>query len=222
MQHKHLINFTVARAHALASKDAIHKCGAVVVNSDTYETLATGYNGPPAKFDDNSILFDKTPFRSSVVYPESELYGEHDWITKKHFMLHAEDNALSAAKKYNAANTALYCTHVTCPSCLMKAVKESVGRIYLEARFVNSFPKHRAVLEYILAHVKYPLQVLITPTRFVDHQEDPVFVHLASFLGFIREFDLPLNKYMEALDNLLLKNDFPYNKDNRLMMTKSS
>ena len=206
MKNRNLIMLQCARAHALASKDEIHKCGAVIINGDTSETLSTGYNGPPKGFADCSINFDKKEFllANKHNFPESKIYK--DYSTKKNFMLHAEDNALRQARVYSGVNKILFCTHVCCTSCLMAAIKQELSGIYLEGRFVNSFPTHCMELLHIIENVKYPLSVNITHPYFVDNNLEPKFISLSHFLIYVRRNDVPVSELQTVLWQLLTAN----------------
>jgi len=76
--------------------------------------LATGFNGPPRQLDDELVPWDKRP-------------------DKYHYIIHAEENALLFALGSHGSRpligSKLYCTHLPCPDCVLRAIRSDVAEI---------------------------------------------------------------------------------------------
>jgi dCMP deaminase len=102
--------------HSFFSKDPNTQIGAVVVDLDGI-VVGTGYNGPPALFNDNNI----------------------DWSrpNKYKYIKHAEENALDRIL-IRKNNLTLYVTGKPCPKCILKIIDYKIMNvIYFNSIKIN-------------------------------------------------------------------------------------
>jgi dCMP deaminase len=95
------------------SKDPSTNVGAVLVSSLNV-VLGTGFNGPPRQLDDNLVPWESRP----------DKYG---------YIIHAEENALwyslGSHGLQSLIGSKLYCTHIPCSECVLRAIRSDVAEI---------------------------------------------------------------------------------------------
>lgn len=103
----------MAKVIASRSKDPSTNVGAVLVDKNNV-ILSTGFNGPPRQLYDNMIPWETRP-------------DKYDYI------IHAEENALLFALGSHGSmpliGSKMYCTHIPCPSCVLRMIRADVAEI---------------------------------------------------------------------------------------------
>lgn len=93
---------------ASKAKDPRTQVGCRIVSKHN-EPVATGYNGPPKKINDNAIDWDRP-----AKYP---------------YIKHAEDNAIKRSKKKKLRGATVYITAPPCKACMLDLVDAEVARV---------------------------------------------------------------------------------------------
>lgn len=100
----------LAEMVATWSKDPSKKVGAVLVSIENNRIVSTGYNGFPAR-----------------VYDKVERLEDRD--TKLLYTVHAELNAILAARDYSLNKCILYTTLFLCSHCMAAIIQSGIRRI---------------------------------------------------------------------------------------------
>lgn len=134
---------------AQRSKDPSTNVGAVLVDSNNI-LLSTGFNGPPRQLDDYKIPWTTRP-------------------DKYVYIIHAEENALLFALGSHGSRpligSKLYCTHLPCPDCVLRAVRADVAEIIYPLNSAD-YPLRKLIegcnAEQILEKQKYTKSIMRT------------------------------------------------------------
>lgn len=102
--------------HAGFSKDPNTQVGAQIVGSNNMP-LGSGYNGPPRKMHDISVVWDR---------PSKE---DPDAISKYDLIVHAEINAIDHSCFNDLTDAVLYVTALPCPACMLEIVRKEISRV---------------------------------------------------------------------------------------------
>lgn len=109
--------FEIAKTVSTMSKDPSTKTGAVIVNTESKQIIACGYNGFPAGYDDS---------------PENYLDKEFKYPR----IVHAEMNAILSAAKHgistNGATLFIIPIHV-CNECAKAIIQAGIKHVYCKA-----------------------------------------------------------------------------------------
>lgn len=98
----------LAKEVASWSKDKSTKIGCVITKNKKFKSL--GYNGMPAKLDDDKI-------------------ERHERPNKYFYFTHAEDNALENYPRAKAKGCTAYITHFPCSACTRRLLNNKIKRI---------------------------------------------------------------------------------------------
>jgi len=141
--------FDMAFSISKRSKDPSTNVGAVLVSSQNV-VLSTGFNGPPRQIDDRLIPWETRP-------------------DKYAYIIHAEENAILFALGSHGSNpligSKLYCTHMPCPDCLLRAIRSDVAEIIYPTNSAD-YPLRKLIegcnAQDILEKQKYPKSIMRT------------------------------------------------------------
>jgi len=92
------------------SKDPSRKVGAVIISSENNRVVSTGYNGFPAKVEDS----------------KERLENREDKLL---YTVHAELNAILAARNFNLKNCTIYSTLFPCAHCMGAIIQSGINRV---------------------------------------------------------------------------------------------
>jgi len=136
---------------ASKSKDKSTKVGAVIVNPESKQVLATGYNGFCRGLDDNNL--------KRSVSPE-----------KYFWTCHAEANSVfSAARQGIKLNgSVIYTNLIPCSDCAKAIIQSGIKKVVvhkqpmsmMEQKFKDSWGKSFEVSQTMLEELKIPLEKL--------------------------------------------------------------
>jgi deoxycytidylate deaminase len=130
---KHDVYFCDAENRARLSRDTT-KVGAVIVKGN--EIVSGGYNGPPARFNDDIVPTNREPTPYRAISPAGRAVTCK--TTKYSWTRHAEANAIRYALRRDHVmldGSAIYVTHFPCKDCALSIAENGIAEVHVRGSF---------------------------------------------------------------------------------------